>query len=127
MRNKVKRFLPGIIWFFILLVLLCIPGSDLPKAEDWMQSLSIDKLIHTGLFGILSYLFMKPVTASGFCKPRKWRIIIVIALATSGWGLTTELIQENFVRGRNFEWLDWGADSLGALIALIINKLRNLK
>lgn len=127
MDKKVKRYLPGIIWFFILLVLLCIPGSDLPKPENWMQIISFDKLVHTGLFAILAYLFMKPVSATGFSKQKRWRIVIIIALATSAWGLATEIIQENFIRGRAFEWFDWTADSLGAFIALIVNKQRNLK
>ena len=56
MSSKAKRFLPGISWFFILLVLLCIPGTDLPQAEDWMQKLYLDKWVHTGLFAILSFL-----------------------------------------------------------------------
>ena len=127
MSSKAKRFLPGISWFFILLVLLCIPGTDLPQAKDWMQKLYLDKWVHTGLFAILSFLFMKPVTTSDISITAKWRIIILIAIATSLWGLSTEFIQESFVRGRNFEWLDWAADSMGALIALIVNKLRNLK
>ena len=127
MQKTTKQYLPGIAWFFILLILLCIPGNELPKAQDWMQAISFDKWVHTGLFAVLAYLFMKPISTSGITKQKKWRIVIIIALVTSTWGLTTEIIQENFIRGRSFEWFDWAADTMGALIALIVNKQRNLK
>jgi len=39
-------------------------------------------------------------------------------LAVITWGITVEFLQKYFVVGRDFELLDWAADSAGALIAL---------
>lgn len=115
-----KKFLPGIAWFFILLVLLCIPGDDLPSTDNWMKLVGLDKWVHAFLFGMLAFLFMKPILKSGRSIKEKWLYVVLIAIATSIWGLTTEFIQRDFITGRSFELFDWVADTLGAGIALII-------
>ena len=120
----VKKFIPGIVWFIFVMVLLCLPGSDLPKVEDWLNKIYFDKWVHIGLFSVLTFLFMWPILRSSL-KPRdKWLYVIRIAIATSVWGLTTEFIQKFFVPGRSFDLFDWAADSLGALIALIFVRIR---
>ena len=114
---SIKKFLPGIAWFFILLVLVCLPGRDIPKA-GWLDILYFDKWVHTGLFCGLTVLFCWPFYTSGFSTKARINYFIKIAIATSIWGLTTEFIQKFYIVGRNFDLLDWAADSLGALIAL---------
>jgi VanZ family protein len=42
------------------------------------------------------------------------------------WGITVEFLQKYFIPGRDFELLDWAADSVGALIALCLS-IRILK
>src|SRR4051812_47069432 len=125
MKSGAKKYLPGIAWFFILMVLICLPGSDLPHAPTWFERIQVDKWIHVFLFGTLAYLFMRPVSLSAIIT-NKWKYIIMIAIITSAWGLTTEFIQREFISGRSFDLLDWAADSLGALIAIFVNKRRNL-
>ena len=41
---SINRFLPGIAWFFIVLVLTCLPGDNLPKVDNWFNKLYLDKL-----------------------------------------------------------------------------------
>ena len=43
--------------------------------------------------------------------------LIRIALAAIVWGITVEFIQKFFIPGRDFDLLDWAADSAGVLIA----------
>ncbi len=115
-----KKYLPGIAWFFLVLILICLPGNDLPRASNWMNIIFFDKWVHTGLFGTLALLFMKPVATSGKPKKIKWNGVIKIATAISVWGLTTEFVQRFFIPGRNFDLLDWAADSFGVLLAVLI-------
>ncbi len=122
-----KKFIPGIAWFFLVLALICLPGQELPTVNDWLGKIYFDKWIHVGLFAILAFLFMLPVLRSDFTITEKWNYIIKIAIATSLWGLTTEIIQKFFVPGRSFDMFDWSADSLGALIALLFARIRFLK
>ena len=123
-RISARQFLPGIAWFCFVLILLCLPGEDLPKADNWMQRIYFDKWVHTFLFGTLSFLFMQPVVNSGFDIPRKRRLSGMIAASAILWGITTEFIQLLFISGRSFDLGDWAGDSTGAILALIINLLR---
>ncbi|MBK7884558.1 MAG: VanZ family protein [Chitinophagaceae bacterium] len=115
-----KKFLPGIAWFFVVLILLCIPSRGLPKADTWFNHIYLDKWVHAGLFGVLSFLWMHPIVKSGLSKTKKHITIIIVAITSSIWGLATEYIQKYYIPGREFDWLDWAADSVGILLALII-------
>ena len=117
---SVKKFIPGIAWFFLVLILICLPGDDLPKTDDWMSAIYFDKWVHAGLFAVLTFLFMMPVCKSNLSKNDRWSFVIKIALAACVWGITTEFIQKFFIVGRAFDILDWVADSAGILIALIV-------
>lgn len=77
------------------------------------------------MFGILAYLFMAPVGKHPFSTLQKKSILLLLFLATAGWGLVTECIQLG-IPGRSFDWLDWAADSAGALVAYIACRMRYL-
>ena len=114
-----KKFIPGIAWFFVVLILICLPGDDLPKADDWMSAVYFDKWVHIGLFSILAFLFMLPLGKSEINQQNKFILIFKIAISVSIWGLTTEFIQKFFIPGRSFDLLDWVADSVGVLLGLL--------
>jgi len=115
---NLKKFLPGIAWFFVVLVLICTPGKDIPKV-GWLDKLSFDKVVHVGVFGLLAMLFMLPFAFTPLTKREKIQYFLRIAIATCIWGITTEFIQKYLVPGRSFDLFDWAADSLGALAAFI--------
>jgi VanZ family protein len=125
--SQISKFIPGIAWFFLVLVLVCIPGYDLPKVDNWLIEINFDKFIHVGLFAVLAYLFILPLTKTTLSAKEKWHYGIKIAIATAVWGLTTELIQKFFIPGRSFNLTDWAADGFGGLIALLYCKKRLLK
>ncbi len=123
-----KKFIPGIAWFFLVLLLICLPGDDLPKSDNWMNAIMFDKWVHIGLFGTLAFLFMRPFAISTLAKEKIVKILVKIALSVSIWGLTTEFIQKFFVPGRSFDMWDWAADSAGALLAFLVSlKIYNLR
>jgi VanZ like family len=119
------KFIPGIAWFFVVLVLLFMPGNDMPS-NDWLNTffdkIYFDKWVHAGIFGLLALLFMLPFAHSPMEQKEKLQYFIRIAIATSIWGLTSEFIQKYWATGRSFDLIDWGADSLGALTSYIICK-----
>jgi VanZ family protein len=122
-----KKFIPGIAWFFLVLILLVVPGSQFPKTDDWLDKIFFDKWVHTGLFAILAFLFMYPIVKSDIERRIKINIIIKIAIATIVWGLATEFIQKYFATRRSFDLLDWASDSIGAIIALYFCHTKYLK
>jgi VanZ family protein len=115
-----KKFIPGIAWFFLVLILICLPGDDLPPTDDWMSAVYFDKWVHIGMFSVLSYLFMLPVAKSALPLRAKLQNIIKIAICVSLWGITTEFIQKFFIPGRSFDLCDWAADSFGAALAVFV-------
>ena len=119
-----KKFYPGIAWFFLTLTLISIPGYDLPDVDEWLIEINFDKLIHVGLFGMLAFLFMLPVSRSILAAKEKKNWFIKIALAVILWGITTEFIQKFFIPRRSFTLGDWTADGLGAILALIWFSIR---
>ncbi len=119
-----KKFYPGIAWFFLVLTLICIPGYDLPKVDNWLIEINFDKFIHVGIFFVLAWLFMIPVVRSAVHVKEKWNWLIKITMASVIWGISTELIQKFFIPGRSFNLTDWAADGLGAIAALLYFKFR---
>jgi VanZ family protein len=115
------KFLPGIAWFLFVLILICLPGKSIPEA-GWLDFIDFDKLVHAGLFGGIVFLFCRPFRSASLEKKEKINLFIKITLATCIWGITTELIQKFFIPGRQFDLLDWAADSLGAILAFFVSK-----
>lgn len=113
------KFIPGVAWFFIVLFLMCIPGSKLPEVDDWLHKIYFDKWIHIGVFGVLAILFCWPFNKSGVPLHKRLKLFILISIGTSLFGYGTEVIQKYWVPGRSYDLLDWAADTLGALIAFI--------
>lgn len=123
---SIKKFLPGIAWFFIVLIVTCLPGSDIPKV-GWLDKIYFDKWVHIGMFGGLTFLFCWPFYKSHFSTQKRINYFIKIAIAASIWGLTIEFIQRFYIAGRSFDLLDWAADSLGALFALLFCSKKFIK
>ncbi len=122
-----KKFIPAIGWFFLVLILICLPGSTFPKTDDWLDKIFFDKWVHAGLFAILAFLWMKPYVNSTLPKQTILQTIFRIALSVSIWGLATEFIQKHFAVHRSFDLWDWAADSAGALLAFIVSKKMMVK
>lgn len=117
---RVINFLPGIAWFLLVLILICLPGKDVPKAA-FLDSINFDKIVHSGLFGGIVFFFCMPFKKTSYSKQAKLQLFIKITLATCVWGITTEFIQRYFIPGRQFDLFDWAADSFGAVIAFFIS------
>jgi hypothetical protein len=111
-----SRFIPGIIWFFVVLVLLCMPGRDLPET-GWLDRIHFDKFVHAVLFGGIVLGFAWPYRRSNLPETEKKQQYLRLLLATIVWGLATEFIQKYLIPGRSFDLADWLADALGAGLA----------
>jgi len=116
---SVAKFAPAIICFLILFVLLILPEDSFPQDEEWLHFSFSDKIAHTFLFGITTFLFLLPIANSNLYKKFKRHYFLRIAIAMCIWGITTEFIQKFFVPSRSFDLLDWAADSFGILVAAL--------
>jgi VanZ family protein len=100
--------------------LLVIPGDALPKT-NLISIPYFDKLVHIGLFAILSALWLKSL------KNRSITIDLIVVLGTIAYGVAMEFVQRDFVANRSFDVMDIMADSVGAVLgfALVAAKAKN--
>jgi len=107
-------FIPA-AWTIITIVLLCIPGSDLPTDSSFVFQIDgFDKFVHVILFGGIVLLW-------GFYYKRTedrqgQRSILYIILFSIGLGIAMEFIQLYFIPDRSFDKWDILADSGGAVL-----------
>ena len=117
-----NSFIPAITWWLVVLVLMCTPGKDFPELGSWTELIKLDKLIHTGIFGLMAYLFMRPIAVRDISASEKKQIFLKIAIASSIWGLTIEFIQHFWIPGRSMDIMDFVADTIGCILAYIYSK-----
>ena len=117
-----NSFIPAIIWWLVVLILTCTPGKDFPELGSWTELIKLDKLIHTGIFGLMAYLFMRPISVRDISASVKKQIFLKIAMACSIWGLTIEFIQHFWIPGRSMDIMDFVADTIGCILAYIYSK-----
>lgn len=114
------QFLPGIAWFLFVLVLICLPGDDVPEEPEWLSIPDLDKFIHAALFGGNVFWFCMPFKKAAMETSDKVSLFLRMGIAGIVWGLATEFIQLFFIPGRQFDLMDWAADSAGAIIAFFV-------
>jgi hypothetical protein len=120
-----KKFIPAILWFLLVFILICLPGQEFPEMDvwsAWLQKIYFDKWVHAGIFGVMMFLFAWPFKSADLQDEKKKSIYLLIALLTCIWGLVTECIQL-YVPFRSFDLLDWAADSFGTIIAHYVMRL----
>jgi VanZ family protein len=116
------KFLPGIAWFFIVLVLICLPGRDVP-GNSFFDLIQFDKFVHTCIFGLMVILFIRPVAMSdNIEKKQKLHFYLRVAVSVAIWGLATEFIQLYFIPGRSFDLWDFVADATGSSLAFLFSR-----
>ncbi len=101
-------------WFVIMCILFFLPGSVLPKENEFLAFLHVDKIVHIGLFAIFVFLIKCSFTSTLF----KYNILLIAA--TGLYGYAVELIQKKWIPGRSFDLYDLLADMIGSLLGLLI-------
>ena len=113
-------FLPAVIFFFITVFLLTLPGSSFPKSH-FFDIPYFDKWVHIGLFGTLCFLFSYPIISFTISIKQKRVWLVAIFLLCSIYGVAMEYVQEYWVINRSFDAMDMLADSIGSLVAMFIS------
>ena len=105
----------ALCWTLMILVLLSIPGSNLPDAS----LLEYDKLAHAGLFFVLTILWLLALAARSTLKG----VLIFVAIVAFSFG--SEWYQEQLPFDRTADAMDAVADSIGALLGFSLWVLKN--
>ena len=107
----------ALTWSLITTVLLCLPGSVLPK-ESWFDKIWLDKWIHIGLFSIMTILWCWVTTR---ITGKNIRFFVQIAFYFLLYGIAMEFVQKYFIPNRSFDFKDMIADAVGIVIGLSIS------
>lgn len=97
-------------WAVVIVAVTAAPASTLPAAP---MLPGIDKLVHAGLFGILTWLALQARERDRGIYLPSWVLVLCLAL----FGAADEWLQR-LVPGRGADFMDWMADIVGILIAV---------
>ncbi|MEJ7638396.1 MAG: VanZ family protein [Singulisphaera sp.] len=109
-----SRALLASAWTVVILAIFLVPSDWLPVAEARLSSshflLPRDKLVHSGMFAILSVLWMRVMPTRG------WTVLVSVGgLALA---ILTELGQGLPMIGRDPDRLDALADAVGTFVGV---------
>jgi len=115
-----------IIWFTIILILLCLPGFTLPKSKLF-SGIEIDKFVHIFLFGVLVLLWNAHYTQKNPGIQFLINTFFMIFLIITAWGISMEFVQYYFIPKRDFDIADIAADLVGSSLAYGLSNVYFLK
>lgn len=99
-------------WAALIVTVTVMPATAIPSAPPVPGA---DKLVHAGLFGVLTWLALQARARDHTVRLPLWVLVVSIAIFAGA----DEWLQQ-FVPGRAADLLDWVADMAGTLIAAAI-------
>lgn len=105
------------LWAGVIFLLCSMPGEYIPS-NNWLELLSVDKLVHAGIFFTLAALFMLRHFQLGQVKSRLYLIVLLCIL----YSMSLEWMQATLFRNRSADWKDIIANSFGCLLALLATR-----
>jgi len=107
-------------------MLLCIPGSTLPKI-NWPDKIWLDKWVHFFLFLMLVLFWCRAYLIKG-SKVNVKKIFFTITILSVIYGIGMEIVQHYFIPFRSFDYGDMIADALGSVAGYFfsINRFRKI-
>jgi VanZ family protein len=100
------------VWFVFTTILLCLPGSVLPK-ETWFDKIWLDKWVHIFLFSVMVFLWCWLLSNTARTKkPSFTQIFFYCCL----YGIAMEFVQKYFIPNRSFDVNDMLADGIGSAL-----------
>ncbi|MBB5397465.1 VanZ family protein [Mucilaginibacter sp. AK015] len=116
MKQTLKYYGPAILWAFFILTICAIPMGGVGNSHLFFPG--FDKLVHCGLFFVLSVLYC-------YGSIRKWKtrsIRIEIAMKNTivliSYGALIEMLQRYLFTWRSGDWNDLLADAIGGCMGI---------
>lgn len=112
------HFIPAVIWLIISIILLTLPGNDLPH-NGIFNLPNFDKLVHFGMFFLLSVFFCFPFSKPGEKSSAITAVFYKVAFFVIIYGIVMEFVQKFFAVQRSFDIIDILFDTLGSLAGMV--------
>lgn len=111
MLDRVAWGLGAVLWAAFIYWLSSQPGDS--DRFEALGRMGLDKVAHAVVFGILAALVAQALRDVGDI----WSLVLAVVVA-SAFGVTDELHQR-VTPGRDPSVLDWVADTVGAIVAVL--------
>ena len=108
---ELKRIVPAVLWLLIILWVTLTPGEELPKTPD---IIGFDKLIHLGIFLVLTFLWNRVGNEKG-TKTKKEIFITNYLVFGILFAILVEYLQQ-YIPGRSYDYGDMIANITGGTI-----------
>lgn len=105
-----------LLWALVILGLCAVPGKDLPQWR-WADLLSVDKLVHAGVFAVLVVLGARGLRAQHHGLAMRSRAMAVLIACCVLYGGALEVMQGTLMTDRSADVLDFVANSAGCGLA----------
>lgn len=122
-----KRFLPGIFWGVLMLVLTGLPGNYFPRVPSFLELFSPDKLVHIFLFFVFCFLLFYGFFKQYSISKRRFKYISICFSIGVIYAALTEIFQVYVFIGRNGNIYDFIADVVGCILGISFFLLINRK
>ncbi|MDD2511914.1 MAG: VanZ family protein [Proteiniphilum sp.] len=103
---------------FLIFAGTCLIGPD--NVPDMPEGISWDKLVHFGMFFLLTTVSLFDYYRLHKGAPPRGRWILWGVILPVLYGGIIELLQLYLFTSRSAEWGDWFADAAGSLAALLL-------
>ena len=114
--NKLKLFLPATLWLLVILFLSGYPGHKVPS----VPFLQFDKLVHTLIYLVLSVFLIFAFQAQYIANKNRFLTAVFVAAFGIFYGGVMEILQHYIFINRSGNWYDFSANTLGAVIGVIV-------
>lgn len=107
----------AIVWAIIMLILMFIPSEDLPDTSQYALFYGFDKVVHLGIFYVLTALLYWESGMKSNWRAKKPITIVKVMVSTIAFGVLSEIGQQYFTKSRSGDKWDLFADVLGICMA----------
>ncbi|MBK9176256.1 MAG: VanZ family protein [Flavobacteriales bacterium] len=102
----------ALLWALLILLLCLMPGAALPTWR-WADLMSVDKLVHAGLFAGLFILCAGGLARHYGSNVLRSSVVLTTAILAVAYGGLLETMQNLPALGRRGDWNDFIANTTG--------------
>lgn len=115
--TKFLRFWKTILWATIVFIISSFPGNKVDRVP-FLDIPHIDKVIHAGMYFILSFSFLFEINKNSFYQSLKLRLSVIVIILAVSYGIILEILQSFLFVNRSGDFYDFLANSIGCIMAL---------
>ncbi len=104
------------VWGVIIVIISGYPGHHVPKVPVWQ----FDKLVHSVVYAVLSICLMIAFHKQYTSGKNRLKLSLSIIFIAVFYGGFMEFLQDSIFINRSGNWYDFMANTIGAIIGVLI-------